>query len=190
MNKYALLLYLILLSFISGYAQEKKSYDLEISKNGMTKEYKINYHNINKKIFLVVNKETSIRKFSKKDSLKLMRLFKVKFSESKNEIARIIEDYREYKSDTLVLKQDDWLVDKVNKFVENWNELKQDLEMNPDQRIILDGYTVKISLDKNHQNYEEIYAQNPTKKSHPEIFELISDFENYYKKESVNPVID
>ncbi|MCB7479830.1 hypothetical protein [Christiangramia sediminis] len=190
MNKNGLLLYLIILTFIGGYSQEKESYDLKVSYSGMIKNYKIDYHKTDKKIFLVVNKEKSTRKFTKEDRLKLMRLIEVKTSDSKKEIAKIVENYKEYKSDTLAFEHGDLIKEKIDKFVENWDDIKQNLEINPDQRIILDGYMVKLSLEKYHQNYEDIYAHTPTLKSHPRIFELLSDLENYYKKWAENPVID
>lgn len=190
MNKKGLLLYLMMFTFICGFSQKKESYNLELYNSRKDIKYKIDYQKTNNNIFLVVSKETSIRKFSKIDSLKIFRLIETKSSDSKKEIAKIIENYKEYKSDTLVIESGDFIEEKIDEFVENWNDLKVDLKLNPDQRIILDGYWVKLSLETNHQKYEEIYAQTPTEKSHPTIFKLIADLENYYRKNSKNPVID
>ncbi|MCH4824639.1 hypothetical protein ML462_15805 [Gramella lutea] len=189
MKKNRLLFYFMILTFICGYGQKNDSYELTLYNSKIDKKYKIDYRKTDKKTFLVVNKETSIQKFSKADSLKLFRLIKIETPEAKKEFSRIIESYKEYKSDTLLIKSKD-LENRIDDFVENWNNLKEDLEKNPDQRLILDGYMIKLSLEKEHKNYEEIYAQTPTKKSHPKIFDLISDLETFYKKESKNPVID
>ena len=190
MHKNTCLFFLIILTFISAYSQENESYDLQISFLGMAKNHKIDYLKNHEKILLIVKKQTSIRKFSKVDSVKLIRLLQAKTSDSKKELVKILEDYKEYKSDTLVLKQDDLIINKVDTFVRNWNKIKKDLDMNPDKRIIIDGYTVKLSLAQNHQNHEIIFVRAPTKKSHSKIYTLISDLENYYKNEIKNPIID
>ena len=189
MKKNGPIFYLMMFTFICGYGQENGSYELKLYNDKIDKKYKIDYRKNERKTFIIANKEISIKKFSTADSLKLFRLIEIGTPEAKKEFSKIIEDYKEYKSDTLVIKSED-LKNRINEFVENWNNLKRDLEANPDQRLILDGYLVKLSLEKYQQKYEEIYAQTPTEKSHPQIFKLISDLENYYKKESKNPVID
>ena len=140
---------------------------------------------------MIVKKVKSDEKFnfSTADSLKLRKLLKGKREDVKLELSNLINKYRRYEVDTVVIESQDPLIQLTDSFVENWNERRKRLELNPDERIIIDGYTAKFSLKKNGTSYEDIYASTPTSKSHPEIAELIRELENFYRAESRNPII-
>lgn len=190
MKKIHFVLFMILLYIHIGYSQEKESYHLELAFTGMIKNYKIAYKKSDNNGMLVVSKAAPNMNFSRKDSLKLLQVLKSKDPGMREQLAKLMEDNTKYNRDTLFIRSSDSLATTVDHFVNNWKNLKKELELNPDKRIILDGHTVKLSLQENSREYEEIYVSAPTAESHPVIFQLISTLEAYYKKETLDPLIN
>jgi hypothetical protein len=186
----SLLIYAILLSFISGYSQEEDSYEIKLLFSGMIKNYKIDYHRSENSTIMVVSKDTSTSTISEKDYLKMKKLIIENKKDATRKVIQIAESHKKYKTDTLNLKPENSIEKTVDNFVENWERIKSELELNPDKRLVLDGHSVVIFLKTNQLNYEQISARTPTVTSHPEIFELISKMEAYYKNKSKNPLID
>ncbi|RKS42757.1 hypothetical protein BC962_3044 [Gillisia mitskevichiae] len=180
--------YIILLIFISGFCQEKESFELKLSYTG-TKTHNIEIKNHEENTTMIVSKPYATN-ISKNDSIEIRRLLKINSKNSNKKAIKIIENNREYNSDTLIIPNGNPVINYVNDLIKNWKKIENNLKTKPDKRIMLDGYIVKISLMKNEHNSEDIYAKSPTKESHPEIFELISELEKHYKNESKKPVIN
>lgn len=169
--------YFILLFFISGFSQEKESIRLKFSYSG-TKTHNIEIKIHKENATMIVSKPYAVN-ISKNDRLEIVRLLKIK---SKNSIMRahnIIENNTKYYRDTVIIQSGNPLMYHVNDLIENWKKIENILKARPD-KIILDGYRVKITLMKKEYNSKIIYAISPTKESDPEIFELISELEEYY----------
>jgi len=192
MKKKALLLYFILIYAISGYSQKIESYDLQLYFMGMLKDYKMEYNKSQNETAIIASKRISTLRMNKKDSLEAYNIMKTKKNDSqaKKRFAQILDNYNEYKSDTIIVKSGNSIELKVDDFVKNWNHLKKDIEANPDKNIGLDGYTVRLSLENKLMGYDEIYLRSPNKNYYPEVLKLISELENYYINESKNPVIN
>jgi len=180
--------FIILFLFISGYSQESENFDLELSYTG-TKDYKIDIKAGKENTFMIASKPYATT-FPKNDSIEIQRLLKINTKNAKKKLFKIVENNTKYKRDTVVIPNGNTVMNYVYDLVKNWKTIEEDLKLNPDKRIILDGYTVKLSLMKDHLVYEDIYAHSPTKESHPEIFELISELEKYYNKESKKLVLN
>jgi hypothetical protein len=173
--------YLILIFFISGFSQEKDSSNLKLSFTG-TKTHKIDLQDYGESKMMIIVSKPYATNFEKNESEEIQKLLKINTENSKNKLLKIIENNKKYSRDTLIIQNKNSLIKVVNDLMENWKSIENNLTTNPDKRIILDGYTVKLSLMNDQHSYDEIYAHSPTKESHPEIFELISELEKYIKK--------
>ncbi|TDN84765.1 hypothetical protein DET49_11887 [Salegentibacter sp. 24] len=185
-----LFIYVILFSFISGYSQQDYSYELKIMFSGMIENHKIDYQKSEKESRIIVSRLVSISSSSEDDYQKMKQLIAENKKDALRKVIQITEKYKEYKRDTLNIGSQNSLEKTVTDFVQNWNRIKNDMESNPDKRIILDGYGVVIFLKTNDLNYDHISARNPSSTSHPEIFDLISKMKAFYKKEAENPILE
>ena len=184
------LVYLILFSFLSGYSQKKDSYELKILFSGMIEDHKIDYQKSKKESRIIVSRLVSNSSSSKKDYLKMKELIAENKEDALRKVIQITEKYKEYERDTLYIESENSLEKTVIDFVQNWNRIKNDMELKPDNRLILDGYGVVIFLKTNELNYDHISARSPSSTSHTEIFDLISKMKAFYKKEAENPILE
>lgn len=152
----------------------------------MGKSYSIEYSKHEDKTIIVFKKGIGFSRFSVEDSLKVIELGN---AVSRDERMSIYEKYQKFRRDTLSVPPQVPLSILVNRFVGNWYNLKLKLRMHPDERILLDGYSAKISLINRSKNYGTIYVQTPTSESHPSIHQLISEFEEYYRTNGKDPFI-
>ena len=192
MKKSAFLFYFLIIFAGSSYSQNIESYDLQLLVMGMLKDYKMEYSKSHDATFLIVGKRISTDKLSTKDSIEVNNVMKknVWNARSKKHFAQLLDKYNTYKTDTVIVKPEDSIRHKVDDFVKNWSDLKRNVETNPDKNIGLDGYTLRLSLESKLIDYEDINVRNPDSHYYPEIFELITEIENYYKRSVKDPVLD
>ena len=184
------LVYVILLSFLSGYSQKEDSYELKILFSGMIEDHKIDYQKSEKKSRIIVSRLVSTSPSSENDYLKMKELIAENKEDALRKVIQITEKYKEYERDTLYIESENSLEKTITDFVQNWNRIKNDMELKPDNRLILDGYGVVIFLKTNELNYDHISARSPSSTSHPEIFDLISKMKAFYKKKAENPILE
>ncbi|SKC00208.1 hypothetical protein SAMN05660903_03749 [Salegentibacter salinarum] len=169
--------------------QEEEQYDLRIFFTNY-KNYKIAYQKSEKNTQIIIHKEISRTNISNSDYLKMKKIVTEEENDGLRKLIQIGENYREYETDTLIIKNGSSIVEIVDNFVENWERNKSHQESYPENRLILDGYGLIIFLKKNNITYESISVRTPTAQSHPEIFELYSKIESFYKKNAKKPVIE
>lgn len=156
----------------------------------MMKNKKIYYQKSEKNSRIIVSRLVSSSTSSEKDYLKMKEVILENKKDALRKVIQIAERYKKYESDTLYIKSGNSLEKTVTSFVQNWERIKNNMESNPDERIILDGYGVVIFLKTNELNYDHISAGTPSTTSHPEIFNLISKIEGFYKSEANNPILE
>ena len=183
------LICIILTYFVSGFSQEKESFKLNLSYTGF-KNYNIVIKNYEENVMMIVSKPHATNFSKESDVVEIRRLLEIRSEKSIKKASKIIENNTEYNRDTLIIPNGNPVINYVNDLIDNWNKIENNSKVDPDKRLIMDGYSLRLSLMKNQHNSGDIYARSPTKESHPEIFELISDLEKYYKKESKKPVIN
>ena len=182
---------LILLFCIKpGYSQADFDYDLKLDFYGMLKNYQIELLREQDKNQIIARKVKDKKPFSKRDSLRLNELLSNPIKAQREEIGVLIEKYKEYDSDTLEIKNDDSFLNIADSFVDKWDVMSNALKSYPDKRIVLDGYTVKISLINKEGDEKTLYAINPSAGGYPEMYELITALEDTYLNESKNPIIN
>ena len=184
------LVYVILLSFLSGYSQKEDSYGLKILFSGMIEDHKIDYQKSKKESRIIVSRLVSNSSSSEKDYLKMKELIAENKKDALRKVIQITEKYKEYERDTLYIESENSLEKTVTDFVQNWKRIKNEMELKPDNRLILDGYGVVIFLKTNELNYDHLSARSPSSTSHPEIFDLISKMKAFYKKKAENPILE
>ncbi|SFF95315.1 hypothetical protein SAMN04488033_11635 [Salegentibacter agarivorans] len=185
-----LFIYVILLSFINGYSQQDDSYELKILFSGMIENHKIDYQKSEKNSRIIVSRLVSNSPSSENDYLKMKELIAENKEYALRKVIQITEKYKEYERDTLYIESENSLEKTVTDFVQNWKRIKNNMKLNPDKRLILDGYGVVIFLKTNELNYDHISARSPSSTSHPEIFDLISKVKAFYKNEAKNPILE
>lgn len=184
------ILILVFLCVLHGYSQQNASYHLKVDYSGMNKNYKIEFIRSEEIKLVVVKRSNTSRKLSAEDSLKVLKLTQGNGEESRAKLMQLTALYKEYETDTLSIRPGTPIVKLVDDFVKSWEKIKREQDSNPDHRIFLDGYSLKLSLAGNNRNYEDMYTHSPTSESHPRIFELTSALEKFYKLESKEPILD
>ena len=176
---------LLLFVFLPIFSQEMETYKISVQEVTHVKGE-------NKKIELLKNKEENLIIFqnqkeqrlslNEEDSLRVITLMNIKDKESMDELLSIVERTIQYEVDTIQVQKQNHIIEVTDSFYQNRKKIKQQLEENEDERIILDGtaYTITVTDSKGHSYI--YYAHSPTMESHPLIFELISGLLNTCKE--------
>ena len=94
----------------AGYSQADFDYNLKLDFYGMLKNHQIELLREKDKNQIIARKVKNKKPFSKRDSLRLSELISNSIKAQREEIAVLIEKYKEYDSDTLEVKNDDSLL--------------------------------------------------------------------------------
>jgi hypothetical protein len=182
---------LLVISCMTGYSQDRPEYRLILDFAGMIKTYKFEFLRSESQNLIIASKaKPGHLPMSKNDSLAFVKLFEKPEKKDFMELIGIVEKYKEYEIDTLIINRDNSILNLSDSFAQDWKKTKERLELTADKRIILDGYTVKISLVRNQADTQVISAKSPSSQSDPQIFQLISELETFYRRNSKNPVIN
>jgi|GEM_PF-5792154 len=97
-------------------------------------------------------------------------------NDSLKEVAlKSLEKLRGFKTDTVQIKNKN-LINKFEKFVDNWDTIKQNIN---EERIVLDGRCVNITLIAGNTKKSEIKLYTPSI-FNPKIASFINLFKEYY----------
>ena len=184
-----ILIILFSICSVNIYSQVNKDYQLNLKFYGMNKNYSFDISKSRNKVLIIASKPKENINLNKNDSLRISVLIKENSPKAKKEFIEIIERNKEYLTDTLKVKPNDSLIILMDSFIKDWNEIREKLKNNQDNRIILDGYSVEISLKKDMGKTENIYVRTPTHISHEKINSFISTLLNFYNEESLYPIL-
>lgn len=189
----ALFSILFLLLTCSIYPQEPAAYKLTIDSSGMGEDYKYKIELLRTdslNIIIVKKKEPgSNLVLSTEDSLRAVNLLTENSPESKEALFQLVEKNTVYLFDSIALQGDHPILKLTDSFFQDRKSIKQNLEENRDERIILDGFTVYLTLDNFQGKVDRLYAISPTAASHPEIHRLVSEIIKAYIQEAEKPIL-
>ncbi len=174
---------LLLLIYLPVFSQEMETYNISIQENPSATMEKMRWEIIKNEDenFLIRYKQKKQRlSLSDNDSLRVATLMKKNNQESKDELISIIEKTKAFEIDSLQISKEDPIFKVTDSFYKNRQKLKKNAEEKKDKRIILDGIMYKITVADLEGGSFTYYAQSPSEKSHPEIFNLISVLKKTY----------